>query len=776
MTTSAPLDELVLPFRFYNAAAQFFRATDTEVVLDGPAGTGKTRACLEKLHYLCATTPQMRALIVRKTLISLKGSALVTFDEKVQPRLDGVVFYGDTGKRPAQYRYPNGASVTIGGLDRPEKVMSSEYDFIYVNEASELTLNDWEALSSRLRNGMLSYQQLAGDVNPQAPKHWLYSRMQAGLTRRLISRHEDNPTVTAEYLARLDRLTGVRRARLYLGLWVAAEGTVYEDVWDPARNLVDRFSIPPDWPRYLAIDFGYTHPFVCQWWATDPDGRAYRYREIYKTQRIVEDHAADIKRLSRWGEKGGEPLPRAIICDHDAEDRATLERHLGMHTTPAKKSVSDGIQAVASRLRPAGDGKPRLFFLRDSLVARDPFLAEAAEPACTEEEFDSYVWRVSSGAVSKDEPVKERDHGCFVAGTFVETINGPQAIETIVPGTLVLTRQGYRRVLAAGMTQRDAEVATLHLSDGRSLTATPDHPIYRNGQTYTALRELRYGDTIESADSYLERLTLCAIRASQRSLSTRASSSDATRSRFGGRVATTTRPMRRTASTALNRSTARYGRTQTAPSPLGVRFTTRTAIPSIMNSATLNALPRTSTKLSIGYGKNQKRVNGCAPTCFTRRRVARDPPGMGVRKAAPGIVSWGAWHGSTPNTRITSACNAASHSSLASCIAATRGSALMLARPLPAWPLGQTMSSERARSVGSSSRSIATAPSSAAHVHVLSISAQAGCVPVYNLTVQGAHEYFANGVLVHNCDATRYTVAHLDLVPNQVSYYRDIWR
>lgn len=31
--------------------------------------------------------------------------------------------------------------------------------------------------------------------------------------------------------------------------------------------------------------------------------------------------------------------------------------------------------------------------------------------------------------------------------------------------------------------------------------------------------------------------------------------------------------------------------------------------------------------------------------------------------------------------------------------------------------------------------------------------------PVYNLTVSGQHEYFANGVLVSNCDTLRYLCA-----------------
>jgi hypothetical protein len=32
---------------------------------------------------------------------------------------------------------------------------------------------------------------------------------------------------------------------------------------------------------------------------------------------------------------------------------------------------------------------------------------------------------------------------------------------------------------------------------------------------------------------------------------------------------------------------------------------------------------------------------------------------------------------------------------------------------------------------------------------------------VYNLTIDGAHEFYANGVLVHNCDATRYLLINL---------------
>jgi phage terminase large subunit len=186
----------------------------------------------------------------------------------------------------------------------------------------------------------------------------------------------------------------------------AAEGAVYEESWDRALHLIDSRVIPAEWPRYWVVDFGYTNPFVWQAWAQDRDGRLYRYREIYHTRTLVEDHAKQILKLTE-----GEPKPRAIICDHDAEDRATLEKHLGQQTVGAYKAVSAGIQAVASRLRKAGDGKPRLLFLRDSLVSVDRKLAGAHKPTCTEEEFESYVWDQSSGRRKGEEPIKEDDHG-----------------------------------------------------------------------------------------------------------------------------------------------------------------------------------------------------------------------------------------------------------------------------------------------------------------------------------------------------------------------------
>jgi phage terminase large subunit len=427
-------------------------ARDPEFLLAGPAGTGKSRALLEKLHLMALANPGMRGLICRKTATTLSSTALVTWNRFVIAETAAaghVRFYGGSAQEPPSYKYRNGSVIAIGGMDKVDKIMSSEYDVIYVQEATELTENDWEALTTRLRNWRVSFQQLMADCNPSAPTHWLKRRCDDGKTRMLISRHEDNPmlftpdgSITekgADYLSKLDALSGIRFQRLRLGNWVAAEGVIYEDFAQhlhvvsresfshlAAGEILDGSGIPFSWTRYWSVDFGFVHPFVLQCWAEDPDGRMYLYREIYRTRKTVDQHARDmlnvcapcVKENCRHSSSPGtdescvrqwiEPKPTTIVADHDAEGRAVLERELEMTIQPAHKAVTEGIEAVQVRMRTEGDGRPRIFLLTDAVIERDPELLEASRPTSTIEEIPGYVWNDKG----KEEPAKVDDDGC----------------------------------------------------------------------------------------------------------------------------------------------------------------------------------------------------------------------------------------------------------------------------------------------------------------------------------------------------------------------------
>jgi phage terminase large subunit len=401
-------------------AKELLSAKDQEVCVAGPAGTGKSLAMLQKAFYTSLMVPGCRSLIVRQTHAALTGSTLVTFEQQVATAAlaEGVVkWFGGSPRKPPAYQFANGAEILVGGLDRPEKFLSTEFSRIYVDEATQISLTALETLITRLRANADTYRQIILACNPDHPKHWIKQRCDDHTMRMIHSLHRDNPlyvnadgTLTErgiDYMAKLDALTGVRRLRYRDGIWAAAEGLVYEG-WSEPVHVIDPFEVPDSWSRWVTIDFGFTAAFVAQLWAEDPDGRLYLIREWVRTRMLVEDHAVVIRdRLLK-----DQPRPRAIITDHDAEDRATLERKLGMGTQPAHKSVSDGIQALQSRLKVQGDGKARLYIFRDALLERDPEMDAASLPVGFAEEIVGYVWAVKPGNAGglKEEPVKANDH------------------------------------------------------------------------------------------------------------------------------------------------------------------------------------------------------------------------------------------------------------------------------------------------------------------------------------------------------------------------------
>lgn len=409
-------------FKPRGAAKELFENSSKDIAVVGPAGTGKSRAILEKIHAMCLLNPGIRILIVRKTVASLKKSGLAQLESFVLPEAItyGVVrWYGGSGAKPEGFYYSNGSTISIGGMDNPDKVMSTEYDFIFVQEATDVTEEDWDKLKSRLRGkeGVTPFRQIIADANPNAPTHWLKQRIDQGHTDVIHAKHTDNPVFYSDdgsptqagedYVEGiLAKLTGLRKERLYYGRWVGAEGIIY-DAWDESTHLIDRFDIPEEWTRYWTVDFGYTNPFVLQCWAEDDDGRLYLYREIYMTEQLVDDHAKAI--LAEVTNENGEwiePRPSKILADHDAENRARFEQLIGQGTVAAHKKVLEGIQSVQERLELAGDGKPRLFIMKDSIVRRDQKLIDAKRPTTTVEEVVRYVWDSK-----KEAPVKEHDHG-----------------------------------------------------------------------------------------------------------------------------------------------------------------------------------------------------------------------------------------------------------------------------------------------------------------------------------------------------------------------------
>ena len=213
------------------------------------------------------------------------------------------------------------------------------------------------------RDGMPVYRtQIIMDTNPAAPAHWLnrlstpvppeilaldciasprdYERLTAWNERRpevllddppregptpihrLLSRHQDNsrfwdldrwrwtPDGQAVVLRELAGMTGHRRARLFEGRWVAAEGSVFGAEFVEARNVCKPFRVPDDWPIWTYGDPGYDHPFGVFWLTISPTQRRYVIGTLYERQTDVEGMARLIK--AREHAMGWKPITRYL--------------------------------------------------------------------------------------------------------------------------------------------------------------------------------------------------------------------------------------------------------------------------------------------------------------------------------------------------------------------------------------------------------------------------------------------------------------------------------
>jgi len=342
-----------------------------DLLVCGPAGTGKTFGLLRFLHCLCRDNDGLRVLIVRQERASLSESVLVTYEQGILPldKMEAMAI-GVQRKYRSHYRYPSGSEIVLGGLDKASKILSTEWDFVFLNESIEATEDSWETLLSRMnrpgRSTKLGY--LIGDTNPGHPNHWLKARCDAGRTTLWETLHEANPVMYdgqgwtdagRQYLDALDKLTGTRRQRLRLGLWAVGEG-LWFDSFDPAKHVTEAADYDPHLPVYLGVDPGVHTGAV----AFQCNGERVTVFADYLSEGLTaEENAARITATLE-----GRPLAKGY-CDPAGGARNPIGptvldvyRKAGLPLIPwaaTNPSVADSLENVERRLNPIG-GVPLL--------------------------------------------------------------------------------------------------------------------------------------------------------------------------------------------------------------------------------------------------------------------------------------------------------------------------------------------------------------------------------------------------------------------------------
>ncbi len=244
------------------------------------------------------------------------------------------------------------------------------------------------------------------NCNPQGPYHWFKSDwIDKREEKKLLYLHfgmDDNLSLSERIKERYrSRYSGVFFKRYILGLWVMAEGIIY-DMFDEKKHVVDSLEGTYG-EHYASCDYGTQNPTVFLLWRKYMDGRWICCREYYYSGRNQEQQKTDSEYaddLEKWLDGVN---PAKIIIDPSAVSFIAELKKRGYRIKKAKNDVLDGIRFVASLL----------------MLKKIGIYGECKE---TIKEFSSYIWDEKAAERGEDKPVKQHDHCMDALRYFAYTI------------------------------------------------------------------------------------------------------------------------------------------------------------------------------------------------------------------------------------------------------------------------------------------------------------------------------------------------------------------
>lgn len=382
-------------------------------------------------------------------------------------------------------------------------------------------------------------------------------------------------------------------------------------------------------------------------------------------------------------------------------------------------------------------GCPGVFYIVDDDQLENP--RDHRGLKLMREQIKGWEWvktKILESGLTEEKPSKINDDYCFVAGTRIKTLRGEIPIEQVRLDDYILTRAGYQKCLNHGLTNANAQTVEVHLSNGTVIQGTPNHPIWVNGKHFIALQDISLNDTLElwQNQSVLTLMVWHIIGILKQSKD---------------HIGFTIKPISRSAERVLRPCTSLFGKVFTDASLMVGTFITRMITPLTTIFATSNVLQYATT-------------DGCTTTSFRQRKNSHTLPvfatplpspslqnGIRVPKASNGIDSKLLSLGLASENRkkqFVSSARKNLRASITTHVFARSNVIGGFSRQVNRIRVGLRLCA----SIAETFRGAFARPSD--FVTVVAKTSSTGRRPVYNLTVAKQPEYYANGILVHNCD------------------------
>jgi len=234
-------------------------------ILLGGSGSGKSFAITDYLIYRAIEERNHKFLIIRKVAKTLKTSVFDLLIERLGMfGFKKGVHYSAT-KSPLEINFHTmNTQFIFTGLDDPEKIKSvSGVTTIFIEEVTELTLQDFTQLDLRLRGITKHRKEILAAFNPISANHWIKNRFWDNidpLAMTLKTTYKDNKFIDETYKQTLENLK-YRDPNYYniyaLGNWGLLKGAVFtnykiEHIADKQQYLDDYMNLR------CGMDFGYS--------------------------------------------------------------------------------------------------------------------------------------------------------------------------------------------------------------------------------------------------------------------------------------------------------------------------------------------------------------------------------------------------------------------------------------------------------------------------------------------------------------------------------------
>lgn len=701
------------------------------ILITGGRGSGKSfnaSTFIERLTFEMTPVEKIvhQILYTRYTMVSAGISIIPEMMEKID--LDGTTKYFKTTKTDIVNRMTNsrimfrGIKTSSGNQTAKLKSIQGITTFV-CDEAEEWTNEEeFDKIMLSIRKKGIQ-NRIIIIMNPCDSNHFIYKKYIEKTHKQVeidgvqvqISTHPNVLHIHTTYLDNMENLSPEflkevqdmkvsnpeKYAHVVIGRWAdVAAGAVFKK-W----GIVDEF---PPYAKKVAIgqDFGYTHDPSASIRCGIVDNALYLDEVDYRTGLLSSDI---IKTLRPWELK--------VIAD-SADPRLIQEIHNGgIKIYPVEKgtgSINAGIDKMQDM---------EIYITKRSYNLQS--------------EFRKYVWAKDKDGNYINEP-EDHDNHCFVGETMIETLSGRKHIDSIKVGEYVLTSNGYRKVskFFDNGCKKILHIRLIFSYFIVEVKATPEHK-FKTKNGWKQLKDLTETDVLYTCKSLMGKNIV---------YTTENDISLVERKDF----------------------TEKCGNTSMEIYQKDTMSTTKTKTHGIMKLATLSLLR--CTPICGFMRKNKMRMKEYFHNVERTwlKQVNMPQSGMAQKKAGNGIASTLKNNLQTQSQRTLSV-NGAERRFL-QCRMELTDSVQTSAR------LHTDTTQELTTKYGNANGAVENLlqTNTVEHGTVAKVAAESilqaseikkieiiseNIASVYDLEVEDMHEFFANGVLVHNCiDAARYYV------------------